>query len=78
MLPATSPFYLFAALDVNAKIREGRVGVGWAEALSWVLSRARLFLRAACSARLSRPVVDGKLWRDYPTSVLASDRRFQF
>ena len=32
MLP-TSPFYpLFAALDVNAKIHEGRAGVGlWAE-----------------------------------------------
>lgn len=57
---STSPFYpLFAALDVNAKIHEGRVGVGCGlSALSWVLSRARLFLRAvSCSARLSRPLL---------------------
>ncbi len=30
----------------------------------------------SCSRPFIPPVVDGKLWQDYPTSVLASDRRF--
>ncbi|MGT8958128.1 hypothetical protein ACVV4G_14975 [Escherichia coli] len=57
---STSPFYpLFAALDVNAKIHEGRVGVGCGRsALRWGLKPGRRFLRAvSCSARLSRPLL---------------------
>lgn len=44
---------------LTPKFMKGRVGVGCGlSALSWVLSRARLFLRAvSCSARLSRPLL---------------------
>ncbi|XNM60081.1 hypothetical protein ACLK1T_17825 [Escherichia coli] len=49
-------------LDVNAKIHEGEAGVGCGlSALSWVLSRARLFLRAVSCSPFIPPVVDGKL-----------------
>ncbi len=76
---STSPFYpLFAALDVNAKIHEGESGRRlWAECVE-IGIEARKAILAHC--KLFRPfippVVDGKLWQDYPTSVLASDRRF--
>lgn len=34
------------------------------------------FMLHASTSPFIPPVVDGKLWQDYPTSVLASDRRF--
>ncbi len=76
LLPARSTRCL-PRWTLMPKFMKGRVGVGCGlSALSWVLSRARLFLRAVTVRPFIPPVVDGKLWQDYPTSVLASDRRF--
>lgn len=76
---STSPFYpLFAALDVNAKIHEGESGRRlWAECVELgIESRKAILARCKLFRPFIPPVVDGKLWQDYPTSVLASDRRF--
>lgn len=76
---STSPFYpLFAALDVNAKIHEGESGRRlWAECVEiGIEARKAILARCKLFRPFIPPVVDGKLWQDYPTSVLASDRRF--
>ncbi|EOW6175347.1 ornithine decarboxylase [Escherichia coli] len=76
---STSPFYpLFAALDVNAKIHEGESGRRlWAECVALgIEARKAILARCKLFRPFIPPVVDGKLWQDYPTSVLASDRRF--
>ncbi|WP_414105262.1 ornithine decarboxylase [Escherichia albertii] len=76
---STSPFYpLFAALDVNAKIHEGESGRRlWAECVELGIdARKAILARCKLFRPFIPPVVDGKLWQDYPTSVLASDRRF--
>ncbi len=76
---STSPFYpLFAALDVNAKIHEGESGRRlWAECVELgIESRKAILARCKLFRPFIPPVVDGKLWQDYPTSVSASDRRF--
>lgn len=76
---STSPFYpLFAALDVNAKIHEGESGRRlWAECAIMGID-ARKAILAQC--HMIRPFIpaeiDGRLWQDYPTEVIAHDRRF--
>lgn len=76
---STSPFYpLFAALDVNAKIHEGESGRRlWAECVEMgIEARKAILARCKLFRPFIPPVVDGKLWQEYPTSALASDRRF--
>ncbi len=64
--------------DVNAKIHEGESGRRlWAERVELGIESRKAILRAVELFRpFIPPVVDGKLWQDHPTSVLASDRRF--
>lgn len=64
--------------DVNAKIHEGESGRRlWAECVELgIESRKAILARCKLFRPFIPPVVDGKLWQDYPTSVLASDRRF--
>lgn len=76
---STSPFYpLFAALDVNAKMHEGKSGQRmWKECVR-VGIEARKMLLASCHLILPfvPPVVDGKPWQSYDTAVMAEDLRF--
>ena len=76
---STSPFYpLFAALDVNARMQDGEAGrklladcikVG-VEARKDVLERCELL------KPFIPPVVNGKLWQDYPTEEIANNIEF--
>ena len=76
---STSPFYpLFAALDVNAKMHEGKSGRRlWKECVR-VGIEARKMLLDTCS--LIKPFVpdqiDGKAWQSYDTETMANDLRF--
>src|SRR5471032_1445650 len=79
MHASTSPFYpLFAALDINAKMHEGKSGQRlWKECVR-VGIEARKMLMATCS--LIKPfvpdMVDGKPWQSYDTELMAQDLRF--
>ncbi len=76
LLPARSTRCL-PRWTLTLKFMKERVGVGCGlSALSWVLSRKAILARCKLFRPFIPPVVDGKLWQDYPTSVLASDRRF--
>ncbi|CAI1804069.1 Ornithine decarboxylase, constitutive [Serratia quinivorans] len=76
---STSPFYpLFAALDVNAKMHEGKSGRRlWKECVR-VGIEARKMLLETCS--LIKPFVpdqiDGKAWQSYDTETMSNDLRF--
>ncbi len=76
---STSPFYpLFAALDVNAKMHEGKSGQRlWKECVR-VGIEARKMLLETC--QLIKPFVpdqiDGKPWQSYDTETMANDLRF--
>ena len=76
---STSPFYpLFAALDVNAKMHEGKSGTHlWAMCVRNGI-RARKMLLETCS--LIKPFVpdqvEGKPWQSYSTEKMANDLRF--
>lgn len=76
---STSPFYpLFAALDVNAKMHEGKSGLRmWKECVR-VGIEARKMLLASCNLIVPfvPPVVDGKPWQSYDTAIMADDLRF--
>ncbi|MDP8163157.1 ornithine decarboxylase [Phocoenobacter skyensis] len=76
---STSPFYaIFASLDINASIHKGRAGQKLWEHCVKVGIEARKQLLKSCE--LIKPfiptMVDGKLWQDYPTDMIANDRRF--
>ncbi|XPE54104.1 Orn/Lys/Arg decarboxylase N-terminal domain-containing protein [Shigella flexneri] len=69
---------LFAALDVNAKIHEGESGRRlWAERVE-IGIEARKAILAPCKLLPvdPRPLLMANCGEDYPTLVLASDRRF--
>ncbi|MFA1589904.1 ornithine decarboxylase SpeF [Serratia nevei] len=76
---STSPFYpLFAALDVNAKMHEGKSGQRlWQECVR-VGIEARKMLLDTCT--MIKPFVpdqiDGKPWQAYDTAAMANDLRF--
>lgn len=76
---STSPFYpLFASLDVNAKMHEGKAGQRmWHECIIGGIE-ARKMLLDTCEMILPfvPPVVDGKNWQDYDTEIIANDIRF--
>ncbi len=76
---STSPFYpLFASLDVNAKMHEGKAGQRmWHECVIGGIE-ARKMLLDTCSMILPfvPPTVDGQSWQDYDTETIAHDIRF--
>ncbi|AVF35796.1 ornithine decarboxylase SpeF [Rahnella sikkimica] len=76
---STSPFYpLFAALDVNAKMHEGKSGQRlWKECVR-VGIEARKMLLATCRliTPFVPPVIDGKPWQSFNTAEMAEDLRF--
>lgn len=76
---STSPFYpLFAALDVNAKIHEGESGRRlWAECVTTGIEARKAIISACTMIKpFIPPEIAGRPWQDYPTDVIASDRRF--
>ena len=76
---STSPFYpLFSTLDVNAKIHEGASGKRlWADALRRVVEARKLVLENCTIIRPFVPdIVDGKVWKDYPTDEIVKDIKF--
>ena len=76
---STSPFYpLFASLDVNAKMHEGKAGQRmWHECVIGGIE-ARKMLLDTCTMILPfvPPTVDGQAWQDYDTETIAHDIRF--
>lgn len=76
---STSPFYpLFASLDVNAKMHEGKAGQRmWHECVVGGIE-ARKMLLDTCTMILPfvPPTIDGKPWQDYDTETIANDIRF--
>lgn len=76
---STSPFYpLFAALDVNAKMHEGKSGQRlWKECVR-VGIEARKLLLSTCRliTPFVPPLVDGKPWQSFTTADMAEDLRF--
>ena len=76
MHASTSPLYqLFAALDVNAKMHEGKAGKAmWTEAVKTVIETRKQVLR---NCHYIRPLVPtevyGKKWEDGDTEKMAND-----
>lgn len=77
LLPALSIRCLLHWM-LTPKFMEGESGRRlWAECVELgIESRKAILARCKLFRPFIPPVVDGKLWQDYPTSVLASDRRF--
>lgn len=76
---STSPFYpLFAALDVNAKIHEGRSGRRlWLECVELGIEARKILLEQCQMIRpFIAPLVEGKPWQAHPTAKMAQDARF--
>ncbi|MFA3777236.1 ornithine decarboxylase SpeF [Yersinia sp. 1652 StPb PI] len=76
---STSPFYpLFAALDVNAKMHEGKSGQRmWLDCVKTGIEARKMILNTCNMIKPFVPVeVDGKLWQQYDTDTMAQDLRF--
>ena len=76
---STSPFYpLFAALDVNARMQDGEAGRKlWADCIKvGVEARKDILERCELLKPFIPPVVDGKLWQDYPTEEIENNIEF--
>lgn len=76
---STSPFYpLFAALEVNAKIHEGKSGRRlWQECVELGIETRKMLLQQCRMIRpFTAPEVDGRPWQAHPTSEMAQDPRF--
>lgn len=75
----TSPFYaLFAALDVNARIQDGKAGKKlWDNCVkNGIEARKDVFNNCKLLKPFVPPVVKGKKWQDYETDIIASDIEF--
>lgn len=75
----TSPFYaLFAALDVNARIQDGKAGKKlWDNCVkNGIEARKDIFNNCKLLKPFVSPVIKGKKWQDYETDVIASDIEF--
>jgi len=76
---STSPLYpIFASLDINAKMHEGKAGRKlWADTVKLGIETRKDILK---SCRYFKPFipekVDGKAWADYSTEEIASDDKF--
>ena len=76
---STSPFYpLFAALDVNARMQDGEAGKKlWADCIKvGVEARKDVLERCELLKPFIPPVVNRKLWQDYPTEEIANNIEF--
>ncbi|CRE39516.1 TPA: ornithine decarboxylase SpeF [Yersinia enterocolitica] len=76
---STSPFYpLFAALDVNAKMHEGKSGQRmWLDCVKTGIEARKMILNTCNMIKPFVPVeVDGKPWQEYDTGAMAQDLRF--
>lgn len=76
---STSPFYpLFASLDVNAKMHEGKAGQRmWHECVVGGIEARKMLLDTCTLIKpFVPPTIDGKLWQDYDTETIATDIRF--
>lgn len=76
---STSPFYpLFAALDVNARMQDGEAGRKlWADCIKvGVEARKDVLERCELLKPFIPPVINGKLWQDYPTEEIANNIEF--
>ncbi|EKN3559560.1 TPA: ornithine decarboxylase SpeF [Yersinia enterocolitica] len=76
---STSPFYpLFAALDVNAKMHEGKNGQRmWLDCVKTGIEARKMILNTCNMIKPFVPVeVDGKPWQEYDTEAMAQDLRF--
>ena len=79
MHASTSPFYpLFAALDVNAKMHEGKSGKRlWMDCVKTGIETRKLLLKSCQYIRPFIPeTIDGRSWGDFETDVIANDLRF--
>lgn len=76
---STSPFYpLFASLDVNAKMHEGKAGQRmWHECIIGGIEARKMLLDTCTMIQpFVPPEIDGKPWQDYDTEMIANDIRF--
>ena len=76
MHASTSPFYpLFAALDVNAKIHEGKAGEAlWRDCVEVTIEARKSVLKHCKYLRpLVPPVVNGKKWEEGDTKEMSGD-----
>ncbi|WP_298705428.1 ornithine decarboxylase SpeF [uncultured Veillonella sp.] len=76
MHASTSPFYpLFASLDINAKMHEGKAGIElWKDCVEVVIDARKAVLNNCKYLRpLVPPVVHGKKWQEGETSKMAND-----
>ena len=79
MHASTSPFYpLFAALDVNAKMHEGKAGEAlWADCVKVGIEARKVLLATCQHIRPFIPkTIEGCAWESYPTETIAKDLRF--
>ena len=76
---STSPFYpIFASLDVNAKMHEGKAGrMMWRECvINGIEARKMLLQTCKMIKPFVPPEIDGKLWQDFDSEEMADDIRF--
>ncbi|PHM35328.1 lysine decarboxylase, inducable [Xenorhabdus szentirmaii] len=76
---STSPFYpLFAALDVNAKMHEGKSGVKmWMDCVKLTVETRKLITQQCAYIKPFMPdMIEGRPWSDYNTDEIANDLRF--
>lgn len=79
MHASTSPLYqIFASLDINAKIHEGKAGQKlWTDAVKTAIEARKQILRRCRYIRpFIPPVVCGKKWEDGDTEMMANDIRY--
>lgn len=73
---STSPFYqIFASLDVNAKMQEGKAGKKlWMECVENAIEARKSVIRNCHYVRpMVPPIVHGKNWEDGDTKKMAND-----
>ena len=76
---STSPSYpIYASLDVNAQMHEGKHGHKmWADALTVAIETRKLIFSACSMIKpFVPPMIDGKAWQDHETAKIAQDVRF--
>ncbi|MDY3973703.1 MAG: ornithine decarboxylase [Veillonella caviae] len=76
---STSPCYpIFASLDVNAKIHEGKAGRKlWDETVKLGIETRKAIKKACHYIKPFIPeTIEGKAWEDYDTDVIAADNKF--
>lgn len=76
---STSPNYpIFASLDVNAQMHEGKSGVKiWIDAVKVGIETRKLILSTCKMIKpFIPPMIDGKPWQDHDTDIIAEDLRF--